>query len=91
MGIRIGHDHCPYCGTHLDAVTDATDDDAPPSPGDFTVCIECCGVLVFDDGMALCKADLSTIKPDEMIELLKAQCLIQSFHASRGRKENDQV
>lgn len=38
---------CPYCGHTLDAATEAGGS-AVPVGGDFTVCIRCAGLLVFD-------------------------------------------
>ena len=38
---------CPHCGALLDACT-SLDGDHQPSPGDWTVCIECAGVSRWD-------------------------------------------
>jgi hypothetical protein len=42
---------CPYCRHKLDAAmaADPKHPDAAPSSGDFSVCISCASVLVFDD------------------------------------------
>jgi hypothetical protein len=54
---RVDPDNCPYCDTHLDAITPGPGNpDATPEPGDITVCIGCCHVLVFD-------RDMKTRKP----------------------------
>jgi hypothetical protein len=50
----IGERHCPKCGYTFTAV--GTGDGRPasdPTPGDFTVCMKCIAVLVFDSSMAL--------------------------------------
>jgi hypothetical protein len=48
----IERDACPFCGHWLDRVTAGpANPDAVPVPGDITLCIQCGGVLVFDDGM----------------------------------------
>jgi hypothetical protein len=53
---RLTSGRCPFCAHELDAVTPGPgeDADAAPSPGDFSVCIQCSAVLVFDgDPLAL--------------------------------------
>lgn len=41
---------CPHCGHLLDAAT-GFEDDAKPSPGDFSLCINCIEPLRFDDNL----------------------------------------
>ncbi len=39
---------CPYCGKTLDSVIETDGSDInQPRPGDYTICIRCCGYLEF--------------------------------------------
>jgi len=40
---------CPYCGKKLDATSNVDGTDKAPNVGDYSVCIGCGGVLVFED------------------------------------------
>lgn len=43
---------CPECGDVHDCQSNASPDDTrPPVPGDFTVCLNCGEVMVFDDAL----------------------------------------
>lgn len=44
---------CPACGHVLDAVHEVHGDDATPTPGDFSLCVMCASVLVFDERLVL--------------------------------------
>ncbi|HEY7233895.1 MAG TPA: hypothetical protein VH539_07080 [Gemmatimonadaceae bacterium] len=45
---------CPACGTKVDDATIVFNDrKALPEPGDFTVCLYCAAVSVFDDQLRL--------------------------------------
>lgn len=41
---------CPACGAEFDSATGTTTDDAP-KPGDFSVCLYCCAILVFNEDL----------------------------------------
>lgn len=54
---------CPYCNYELDAATGQPG--RMPKKGDFSVCIECTGILMFEEGYFMKKAtdeDLSALK-----------------------------
>lgn len=59
----------------LDCATSVYDEDAMPSPGDFTVCIYCSSILVYENDMALRKM----VK--EEFELLPEETRIQLNNA----------
>jgi hypothetical protein len=47
---EIEQDPCPFCGHMLDRVTAGPENpEAVPQEGDFTLCIQCGGLLVFDE------------------------------------------
>src|SRR6187551_3436346 len=53
---RVEPDNCPYCDEFLNAITPGPGNPhALPSPGDITLCMGCCHVLVFDRGMKVRK------------------------------------
>jgi hypothetical protein len=39
---------CPHCGHRFDLASGVTDLTAKPSPGDFSLCIQCGRILRFD-------------------------------------------
>ena len=58
QSVKIRGSKCPYCGHTLSGAAGVTDDPdaAPrPKPNDFTACIECNNVLVFDHKLGLRK------------------------------------
>lgn len=48
--------HCPYCNHGHQLASSMSNPEARPKPGDISICVECCNVLVFND-------DLTTRKP----------------------------
>ena len=48
---------CPWCGYKIDAASsaDPRDPEATPSPGDFSICLECASPLFFTEGLGLRK------------------------------------
>ena len=39
---------CPGCGYKMDRATCVSDHAAAPKPGDYTICINCSEILIFD-------------------------------------------
>ncbi len=62
---------CPSCGEVLDGFIDSTLCGQQPLPGDPTVCIHCCAIMKFSEGLALVLPN-----PDEEI-LLRADPAVQ--------------
>ena len=50
--IDTPEDHCPACGYKTDAAA-CVGEDASPSPGDLSICANCCAWLVFDAALQL--------------------------------------
>ena len=53
-GYRTKPTRCPYCDVRLDRAACFLSD-APPTPGDWTVCIGCTQFLIFDENIILRK------------------------------------
>lgn len=55
---------CPICAHRLDAADPSPlkEDQGPPAPGDFTVCINCNGILCWDYKMFLHAASIEEIR-----------------------------
>jgi hypothetical protein len=68
---RIAPAFCPFCFKMLDATTSLGSEEVP-QPGDFTVCIACCGVLRFTDDMSLLPSSLLEIPTHSRLEFAKA-------------------
>lgn len=81
-GIRLPVDHCPACGTLLDAASGVRGEDIIPGPGDLSVCIRCGQMLIFNQRLRLRKAtekDLEELLIQDsraFAALMKAQSLI---------------
>ncbi len=54
-------DLCPYCKADLDGVSEIESESRPhresnqPGPGDYTICVHCAGLCVWDEDMNLQK------------------------------------
>lgn len=68
---------CPHCGRQQEAASDASGGDAAPKPGDLGMCVDCDGVMVFEDDGQPTKA------PPELLEHPLAQVAI-----ARGKLVN---
>jgi hypothetical protein len=51
MITRLPDDACPYCGKAFSAATAMCEPEATPRPGDVTICVNCRGVLVFNQAL----------------------------------------
>jgi len=49
---------CPNCGKVLDRASETLREKKKPKPGDCSVCMYCCAVLVFDDNLRMRRATL---------------------------------
>lgn len=49
MKVRLVPIPCPTCGAMVDAATDPTDDSLRPVPGDFSICLYCQDIHVFEE------------------------------------------
>ena len=52
-GLRLPAMKCVGCGTKLDGATHPDDENAIPSPGDYSICLYCGALSVFDDTLKL--------------------------------------
>jgi len=55
--VRVPARKCPQCRALLDAVTDPREG-KHPKPGDFSVCIHCACLMVFNDDLTLRESTL---------------------------------
>lgn len=83
---KLAADGCPVCHHKLDAASNAgPDDDTPPGPGDFTVCINCASVLVFSDDMTLRRPeaeDMIGLPMEVTLQLWRTKAAIEHMHQS---------
>lgn len=63
--------YCPYCAKCNDGAIDVTDASATPSCGDFSVCISCLEVAMFNPDLILVKTDISHLERDELAHIEK--------------------
>ena len=77
---------CPTCGKVLDAATAAADGqtppDAMPEPGNYTVCLGCGEILIFDRRMRAARptpADWITTPVDVQQALRRVQAAVRSM------------
>lgn len=50
---KVSPSLCPYCGYFADAASSVTENEAPPKPGDISMCLSCGGVCVFSRDLML--------------------------------------
>lgn len=79
---RMPENYCPVCQYKLDASTNASPEqpDAKPRPFDFSVCMKCGEILVFDFNLNLrvpMVSELMNLAPDENRLLDQTQKLIR--------------
>lgn len=79
---RLPPAFCPYCFTLLDAATNMESVE-PPRPGDYTVCIECCGVLTFGDDMSIKAASLMDLPTHDRMRFAQMVSLCKQYRATR--------
>jgi len=86
--------HCPRCGYYSDAARSIDkEDDAQPTPGDFSLCLNCGTLLRFNARRRLVLPPSELPGPLELVEarvgemLLRAQSLIRE----RGRLERPRL
>lgn len=66
----IPESSCPFCGATMSGACNLFGEEGP-SPGDFTICIECEAVLTFDQGYhlrAATDAELKEIASDPRLK-----------------------
>lgn len=73
----ISPDRCPECAAPFDCATNV-DGPGAPEPGDWTVCIHCAAVLVFDEQLRhrLPTPAERADTPDEVLRAVKAIALV---------------
>jgi hypothetical protein len=75
MSTPTGTDYCPCCGHIIEAATNV-DSELAPDPGDVTICLYCCNLLMFSDDMQLIKFPkvlFSTLSEEMRGKLSKVQ------------------
>lgn len=73
---------CPFCFKLLDAAS-ILGSEAAPTPGDFTVCIECANVLRYADDMSLIASSLMEVPTYLRMETAKIARLVKEFKKTR--------
>lgn len=82
---RTPETQCPSCQCSIDAATALTED-VTPSPGDFTVCIQCAAILRFDRELHLKETvyhELKELDTEALEELALIRAVIAKMHRSR--------
>lgn len=77
--IKMGDDHCPHCGTLLDAASDPLGDHKP-SPGDLTICVGCGNICMFGDDFGLRKLEqeeYDSLPPELRVKLFIYQAALE--------------
>lgn len=79
---RIIGNQCPYCGTQNDGLTHIGPVEAPPQPGDFSVCFTCARPALFSNALSLLRLTLEEQK--EADENISVQRVIKAIKKSKG-------
>ena len=78
---------CTQCGAQLDCATPTSGSEAPPKPGDLSVCLYCGVVLCFGDAMemrAISLAEYQALPIGVRRELDRVQEAVARIHPSRS-------
>jgi hypothetical protein len=83
---RLAKTKCPSCGTALGAAT-SYQSDAYPDDGDYTVCIECGHIMVFEGGRPRnpTDAEIHAVAGDPRI--IQLQNLLHCYRQERSKKD----
>lgn len=87
MGHRVTASRCPTCGAEHDAASDPNDDAAVPTPGSYTVCINCAALLRFGQGFELEPVSVSeelSLDRQTRGQIARVQTAIHLLRAERG-------
>jgi hypothetical protein len=82
MGVckRDEPEPCPKCGYLLDAAS-GLDHEESPTAGDFTLCLSCAAILVFDAELHVVLASVAALEAldaDTFMQLMRVrQCVIR--------------
>lgn len=79
---RTAPSFCPFCFKLLTGSSNLQGPE-PPRPGDFTVCIDCCNVLRFDENMQLLASSLLDIPMHSRLAFSK---VVTAMKGVRGIK-----
>ena len=80
---KIQSCNCPNCNVPLDAVTDPSEQNKLPSPGDVTLCLYCDELLEFTDDMMLQPINIKELAPE--VQDAVVMMLIEVQAAREGR------
>ena len=70
---------CPVCKCTLDAHTTVFEEQVPPRPDDFSVCIQCAAILRFDQNLRLVEChDFFGVDENTQFNLRRVQQHIQA-------------
>ena len=76
---------CPACGATLSAHTDPMDPSRLPSPGDFSICLACAGLRVFDADLALrLPTPAETLEARGVAAVMAVQRAARALRSERG-------
>lgn len=67
---------CPHCGAKLDASTELSHDDAAPEVGDYSMCLHCGCILIYNSDFTMRRAeldDLAKLEKETLLLLMRAQ------------------
>jgi hypothetical protein len=82
--------NCPTCGHAFSAASNALDNERGPRPGDWSICIECGGVLAFDASLrprALTEAEQRAADADPRIRKVQHAHQMMKHLRSTAKKQ----
>ncbi len=83
---------CHKCGTRLDRASTVVGDPQDPRRGDYTLCIQCGAINVFNDLLQLCEPTQAQLQVFEATPELVEQrsALLQALELTRHRYRKNQ-
>lgn len=80
---RLTKIRCPHCTRPLDAAAGAFGD-FKPTPGDYSVCLRCKGIMQFDAFLNLMPRQLDKIPKKDRAEIMRAGARIDAYLSQRN-------
>lgn len=75
---------CPRCDRWLDRTSHGRGAAVLPKPGDLTLCIGCCALLVFDDNMRLAEPSAEILADIDAETMAEVEQIKTAIRITRG-------
>lgn len=82
--MRTPEHHCPSCNASIDAISDSSNEDKTPKPGDISVCLYCGSFLILLENFKprlMFLNEIEILDDETRIQLIRIRRAIQRVHS----------